>query len=92
MVTTLLDQVTPGKFDNQYYKNLQVKTSLLSSDQLLFDDPRTRPLVNKMAASKNAVFYDAFNAAMVKLGKIGTLRGTTGEVRLNCRVVNKKIR
>jgi len=84
--------VTPGAFDTQYYKNLQMHLSVLSSDQVLFDDKRTRPLVTKMAGSSNAVFWNAFNAAMVKLGNVGTLRGSQGEVRLNCRRVNKKIK
>jgi peroxidase len=86
-VTVDMDQVTPLKFDTQYYKNLQAKKSVLSSDQVLFTDSRTRPLVNKFAGDP-AAFMAAFNKAMVKMGNINTLRGTLGEIRKNCRVVN----
>lgn len=86
-VTVDMDQKTPITFDVEYYKNLQKKESVLSSDQVLFTDPRTRPLVDKFAANP-AAFLSAFNRAMGKMGKIQTLTGTQGEIRLNCRSSN----
>ncbi|KAL2474009.1 DDB1- and CUL4-associated factor 4 [Forsythia ovata] len=40
-----LDAVTPKAFDVQYYKNLEKKMGLLSTDQMLYFDSRTAPLV-----------------------------------------------
>lgn len=82
-----MDQVTPITFDTQYYKNLQERKSVLSSDQVLFTDTRTRPLVNKLATDPGA-FKAAFSKAMVKMGNIKTLKGIAGQVRTNCRRVN----
>ncbi|KAL5219018.1 hypothetical protein ABZP36_019702 [Zizania latifolia] len=55
----LMDQATPALFDNQYYRNLQDGGGLLASDELLYTDNRTRPLVNSWAART-----DAFNRAL----------------------------
>lgn len=88
LTTVDMDQVTPIRFDTQYYKNLQAKRSVLSSDQVLFDDRRTRPVVNLLAKNPN-LFYSLFADAMVKMGDIGSLRGPfLGEIRRNCRKVN----
>lgn len=85
-ITVDMDQVTPIRFDSQYYKNLASKTSVLSSDQVLYDDVRTRPLV-RVLESKLA-FLSKFGPAMVRMGNINVLTGNQGEVRLNCRRKN----
>ena len=46
-----LDATTPKTFDNVYYINLEKKMGLLSTDQLLYSDARTSPLVSALAAS-----------------------------------------
>ncbi|KAG0620226.1 hypothetical protein M758_4G199600 [Ceratodon purpureus] len=90
LITVSMDQVTPLTFDSQYYRNLQTRRSVLSSDQLLFTDARTRPIVNQLAKS-NTVFFRAFAKAMVKMGNIGNLRGTDGQVRTDCKIVNAPV-
>ncbi|KAK9672303.1 hypothetical protein RND81_12G091000 [Saponaria officinalis] len=84
-----LDLVTPATFDNQYYVNLLSKEGLLPSDQALVggDDDRTTELA-RLYADNEAVFFDDFQRAMLKMGNIGVLTGNSGEIRINCRVVN----
>ncbi|XP_073136490.1 peroxidase 7 [Henckelia pumila] len=83
------DPVTPHTFDVQYYKNLQVKMGLLSTDQLLYSDSRTAPLVSTLA-SESSIFSHQFAASMVKLGNIQDYLADDehGEIRHNCNYVN----
>ncbi|KAK3134472.1 hypothetical protein QOZ80_6AG0549640 [Eleusine coracana subsp. coracana] len=83
----MLDVVTPTKFDNGYFQTLQQMKGLLASDQVLFADRRSRATVNYFAANQTA-FFDAFVAAMTKLGRIGIKTATDGEIRRVCTKVN----
>ncbi|KAH6763630.1 Peroxidase superfamily protein [Perilla frutescens var. frutescens] len=84
-----LDAVTPQKFDVQYYKNLQKKMGLLSTDQMLYSDSRTASIVSGLASQPAAVFHHQFAASMVKLSNIlDYSQDQDGEVRLNCNCVN----
>lgn len=83
-----MDPVTPRQFDNQYYKNLQQGKGLFTSDQTLFTDPRTRPLVNAWA-SNPAAFNQAFVTAMTKLGRVGVKTSPgQGNIRRDCTAFN----
>ncbi|GFQ00825.1 peroxidase 7 [Phtheirospermum japonicum] len=85
-----LDPITPNGFDVQYYKNLQSKMGLLSTDQLLYTDSRTGPLVSAFA-SQPEQFHHQFAASMLRLGKIQDCFGDEhSEIRLKCNVVNAK--
>ncbi|KAF4388848.1 hypothetical protein F8388_019027 [Cannabis sativa] len=68
------DVTTPFSFDHAYYGNLESNLGLLASDQALFLDPRTRPLVKDFATDKQK-FFQAFGLAMEKMGSIGVKRG-----------------
>ncbi|KAG0564658.1 hypothetical protein KC19_8G129000 [Ceratodon purpureus] len=81
-----LDVTTPNVLDEVYYKNLQNKKGLLTSDQNLQSNPETRPMV--AANTQMRTFGPNFAMAMVKLGNIVHLSGTQGEIRLNCRRFN----
>ncbi|XP_015693791.2 peroxidase 72-like [Oryza brachyantha] len=84
-----LDPVTPFKFDNQYYKNLLAYRGLLSSDEVLLTaSPATAELVKLYAADQD-VFFQHFARSMVKMGNISPLTGGNGEIRANCRKVNR---
>ncbi|VAI37089.1 unnamed protein product [Triticum turgidum subsp. durum] len=83
----LMDQATPALFDNQYYRNLQDGGGLLASDQLLYNDNRTRPLVNSWANS-TAAFSRGFVDAITKLGRVGVKSGSDGNIRKLCDVFN----
>lgn len=61
---------------------------LLSTDQLLYSDQRTSPLVSAMAL-ESSVFKRQFAFSMSKFGAIDVLTGDDeGEIRTNCNFVN----
>ncbi|CAL9185403.1 unnamed protein product [Musa hybrid cultivar] len=78
---------TRNSFDTGYFNALQRGMGLLSSDQTLFTDPRTRPVVNGYAANE-AMFFLDFQQAVIKMGLLDVKEGSQGEVRLHCRKVN----
>ncbi|WOK99789.1 peroxidase P7-like [Canna indica] len=82
-----LDLVTPGSFDNYYFKNLLQKKGLLHSDQILYNGAPTDDLVLKYSKD-SAAFYADFATAMVKMGDISPLTGSAGEIRKVCSFVN----
>ncbi|KVH89629.1 heme peroxidase [Cynara cardunculus var. scolymus] len=73
--------MTRNMFDNGYYNALQRQAGVLSSDQTLMADPRTRPIVNGYAMNQ-AMFFMDFQRAMVKMGLLDVKE--TGQVRQNC--------
>lgn len=82
-----LDVKTPTVFDNKYYKNLIKQKGLLHSDQILYNGGSTDSLVEKY--SKDSDSFDSdFVAAMIKMGDISPLTGSSGHIRKNCRKVN----
>ncbi|KAF6160728.1 hypothetical protein GIB67_035929 [Kingdonia uniflora] len=82
-----LDLVTPNSFDNNYYKNLLQKKGLVSSDQVLFSGGSTDSLVTEYSKNRN-LFYSDFAAAMIKMGDIEPLTGSSGLIRKFCNVAN----
>ncbi|XP_073110697.1 peroxidase P7 isoform X2 [Elaeis guineensis] len=82
-----LDVQTPNGFDNAYYQNLVAQKGLLHSDQELFDGGSQDALVRQYSTNA-ALFSRDFVQAMVKMGSISPLTGTSGEIRLNCGKVN----
>ncbi|CAA7055932.1 unnamed protein product [Microthlaspi erraticum] len=82
-----MDPVTPEKFDNVYFKNLQQGKGLFTSDQVLFTDGRSRPTVNAWARDSKA-FNRAFVTAMTKLGRVGVKNRHNGNVRRDCCAFN----
>lgn len=81
------DVMTPGKFDNMYYKNLPRGLGLLSTDSVMYKDPRTRPMVELYALNQTAFFND-FARAMEKLSVYQIKTGKDGEVRHRCDLFN----
>jgi peroxidase len=82
------DIQTATTLDNKYYVNLKYQKGLLTSDQTLFDSPLTRKLVVNNA-KYGSVWAKKFGAATVRMGAIDVLTGKQGEIRKNCRLVNK---
>nr|AFF57838.1 peroxidase [Phaseolus vulgaris] len=78
-----MDPVSPQKFDNQYFKNLQQGKGLFTSDQVLFTDARSKATVNLFASNEGA-FQKAFVDAITKLGRVGVKTGNQGEIRFDC--------
>jgi len=81
-----LDVTTPRFLDGVYYRNLQVKRGLLTSDQNLQNDPETQPLVAQNANFR--AFGPKFQSAMIAMGNINVKTGNAGNIRLNCRKFN----
>ncbi|KAK7303552.1 hypothetical protein RJT34_14459 [Clitoria ternatea] len=86
---TNLDVSTPDTFDNKYYSNLQSGKGLLQSDQELFSTlgAETIPIVNNFI-NNQSLFFENFKASMIKMGNIGVLTGSRGEIRRQCNFVN----
>ncbi|KAK7331263.1 hypothetical protein VNO77_25483 [Canavalia gladiata] len=86
---TNLDLTTPDTFDSNYYSNLLLQNGLLQTDQELFSTSGadTIPIVNSFS-SNQTLFFENFKASMIKMGNIGVLTGTQGEVRTQCNFVN----
>ncbi|KAL7248160.1 hypothetical protein ACSBR2_002968 [Camellia fascicularis] len=82
------DLETPMVLDNMYYKHLLEHKGLLLVDQQLVSDPTTLPFVTKMAAD-NGYFHDQFLRAFLLLSENNLLTGDEGEIRKDCRYVNK---
>ncbi|KAL3715270.1 hypothetical protein ACJRO7_007067 [Eucalyptus globulus] len=82
-----LDITSPTFFDNAYFSNLVSQEGLLHSDQQLFSGGSTNAQV--AAYSKNlGSFRNDFADAMVKMGGLSPLTGSSGQIRTNCRKVN----
>ncbi|XP_021716759.1 peroxidase 57-like [Chenopodium quinoa] len=80
------DQTVGSEFkvDNGYYQAIAQGKGILEIDQRIASDSLTKDSVNKLAWTDNLFAYQ-FGYAMVKLGKVGVLTGSQGQVRLNCR-------
>ncbi|RDY05782.1 Peroxidase 12, partial [Mucuna pruriens] len=85
--TTVLDIRSPHTFDNKYYVDLLNRQGLFTSDQDLYTDKRTKPIVTSFAVNQT-LFFDKFVFAMLKMGQLSVLTGTQGEIRANCSVRN----
>ncbi|XBI68864.1 hypothetical protein VPH35_048010 [Triticum aestivum] len=82
-----LDVRTPDVFDNKYYVNLVNREGFFVSDQDLFTNEATRPIVERFARSQR-YFFNQFGVSMVKMGQIRVLTGDQGQVRRNCSARN----
>ena len=82
-----LDVTTPTTFDNNYYTNLINKKGLLHSDQQLFSGGSTDSIVTSYSNNVGNLITDFANA-MVKMGRLSPLTGTSGQIRKNCRKAN----
>ncbi|XP_047045111.1 peroxidase 5-like [Lolium rigidum] len=80
-----MDVVTPNTFDEGFYKGVMANRGLLASDQALLSDGNTALQVVTYA-NDPATFQSDFAAAMVKMGYVGVLTGSSGKIRANCRV------
>uniref|UniRef100_A0A1J3FEZ7 Peroxidase n=3 Tax=Noccaea caerulescens TaxID=107243 RepID=A0A1J3FEZ7_NOCCA len=82
-----LDQSTPLRFDNQFFKQIRKRRGVLQVDQRLATDRQTRGIVARYA-NNNAYFKRQFVRAMVKMGAVDVLTGRAGQIRRNCRRFN----
>ncbi|KAK7395003.1 hypothetical protein VNO78_15544 [Psophocarpus tetragonolobus] len=72
-----------NSFDNAYFTDLQSQKGLLHSDQELFNGGSADSIVNGYATDASS-FQTDFANAMVKMGNLSPLTGSSGEIRTNC--------
>jgi peroxidase len=77
---------TPHKFDSHYFLGLIQGKGVMSSDQALMENPRTRRSV--YAYRNPSTFSRDFASAMVAMSQIQVLTGHQGEIRRHMSVVN----
>lgn len=82
-----LDRTSPTSFDNAYYSNLLNQEGLLHSDQELFNGGSTDAQVTSYS-SDAATFLSDFASAMVKMGNLSPLTGSSGQIRTDCTRTN----
>ncbi|EFJ06665.1 hypothetical protein SELMODRAFT_135010 [Selaginella moellendorffii] len=85
--TVELDKGSQFSFDNSYFKNLERRNGLLTSDQVLFESERTSGLVRSYAYNSRQ-FASHFGQSMVRMGSIGWKTKENGEIRTVCNAVN----
>lgn len=76
---------TASRFDNDYYRQIIAGKGVFGTDQVMYNDQRTRSMIEAFAKDQN-LFFREFAASMIKLGNVGV--NEVGEVRLNCRRMN----
>lgn len=82
-----LDAMSSVRFDNGYFRNLVAQFGLLHSDQELFGGGAVDSITAQYARN-GAAFSRDFVTAVLKMGSIGPLTGSSGEIRANCRKPN----
>ncbi|CAH9121180.1 unnamed protein product [Cuscuta epithymum] len=87
-------EMDPGsftRFDTAYYSGVAKDRGVLGSDAALLKSEITRKYVRGHASyssSSTTAFFRDFAKSMVKMGNIGVLTGTQGEIRKICSRIN----
>eukprot|EP01018_Ginkgo_biloba_P003019 Gb_18532 [translate_table: standard] len=92
---TTIVEMDPGSFltfDTHYYTNLVKRRGLFQSDAALLTDGKARKYVSKELVGSPVEsisrFFLDFRQSMEKMGRIGVLTGSAGEIRKTCPFVN----
>ncbi|XP_078148730.1 peroxidase 1-like [Carex rostrata] len=89
--TTTLIEMDPGSyktFDMSYFKQVAKRRSAFHSDWALLTDKFTRDYVLKHANGYEDEFFQDFAESMIKMGNVGVLTGSQGEIRKTCSIIN----
>lgn len=89
--STTIVEMDPGSartFDDDYYTLVSQRRGLFKSDSALLNDGVTKNYVNSQVATGGSTFFADFKESMVKMGQIGVLTGSAGEIRKTCGFVN----
>lgn len=92
--TSLADNTTtvpmdPGSslnFDKHYYSTLESNRGLFQSDAALLTDSTSKSIAEKQLKGDN--FIQNFKISIQRMGSIGVLTGSAGEIRKRCAFVN----
>uniref|UniRef100_A0A7N1A6P8 Peroxidase n=1 Tax=Kalanchoe fedtschenkoi TaxID=63787 RepID=A0A7N1A6P8_KALFE len=79
---------TATRFDEDYYTSVAKRRGLLQSDAALLDNRQTRNYVLTQSFFHGESFERDFGNSMIKMGKIGVLTGSNGQIRRKCALVN----
>lgn len=84
-----LNQASSSHFvlDTSFYRGLLDGKAVLQLDQDLAFTDITVKLAQRYVRNPKRFFHQ-FSKSMIKLGSVGVLTGSDGEIRLNCRRVN----
>ncbi|KAF6149203.1 hypothetical protein GIB67_026059 [Kingdonia uniflora] len=86
--TVELDLQSSLSFDTRYFNALLQKKGLLVSDAALLTNVGSAQIVNQF---QNPIkFFVEFAKSMKKMGAMGVLTGNAGEIRKQCRVMNRR--
>lgn len=77
------------KFTESYYQRVLKNKAVLGVDQQLIYGPDTKEITQEFAVGFED-FRKSFALSMNRMGNIKVLTGEQGEIRRNCRVINKK--
>ncbi|KAK6253230.1 hypothetical protein QUC31_014950 [Theobroma cacao] len=86
-----LDTGSGNRFDTSFFTNLRNGRGILESDQKLWTDASTRPIVQQFLGVRGLRalnFNVEFGRSMVKMSNIGVKTGTEGEIRGVCSAIN----
>ncbi|CAE6258176.1 unnamed protein product [Arabidopsis arenosa] len=86
----VLDTGSGDQFDTSYLNNLRNGRGLLESDQVLWTNPETRPIVERLLGLRFPflIFGLEFARSMTKMSQIEIKIGLDGEIRRVCSAVN----
>jgi peroxidase len=86
-----LDIDSVNKFDTSFFANLKNGRGILQSDQVLWSNASTKPIVQSYLGVRGLramSFNVEFGKSMVKMSNIGLKTGTDGEIRKICSAIN----
>ncbi|KAF9669383.1 hypothetical protein SADUNF_Sadunf14G0102100 [Salix dunnii] len=84
--TVEMDPGSSQNFETAYFANLKQRKGLFQSDPVLLTNKISYRIVGELPNS--SVFYREFAQSMKRMGAIGVLTGTSGEIRRKCSVIN----
>lgn len=84
--TVEMDPSSFRTFDTYYYTNLMKHKGLFQSDAALLTNNKVQAFVN--IESQGSSFFSDFIVSMEKMGRIGVLTGTAGQIQRKCALTN----
>lgn len=84
--TVPMDPRSSLNFDRHYYRTLESNRGLFQSDAALLTDSTAKSIAEKQLEGDN--FIQNFKISIQRMGSIGVLTGSAGEIRKRCAFVN----
>lgn len=80
-----MDPQSSLKFDNNYFAVLKQQQGLFQSDAALLTNKGASNVVDELLGPGK--FFTEFSQSMKRMGAIGVLTGSSGEIRKKCNVI-----